>query len=269
MPTLMKAATVLAVPTGPLEVGAVTGRPLALSVVVPTYKERENLQQLIERLTGAMYSHVGSSFELIVVDDDSPDRTWQLASEIALENPHVRVLRRCHERGLATAVVRGWQVSRGEVLAVMDADLQHPPELIAQLWSLLQQPGVDLAIASRRADGGRVDGWKLRRQMFSLGARLTGLLLLPRVVGRVSDPMSGCFALRRALVQDLPLKARGYKILIEVLSRAEVKGVREVGYVFSSRRHGESKVTFRVCWDYLLQLLQLRLESLGHKRLSN
>ncbi len=267
MPVLTKPPTVMAVPTGPLQVGAADGEPLALSVVIPTYKERDNLGELIERLTDLLYPLLGDSFELIVVDDDSPDRTWEVACEIAEDNPHVCVLRRCNERGLATAVVRGWQVARGEILAVMDADLQHPPELIARLWTLLQQRDIDLAVASRHGNGGRVGDWNLFRQMFSLGARLAGMLLLPKVLGRVSDPMSGCFAVRRSSLRNVTLKPKGYKILIEVLSRAQLKGIREIGYVFSSRHLGESKVTLRVCRDYVLQLLQLRLESLTRKRL--
>ena len=125
-------STLVPTPTGPLVVGPAppTERPLLLSLVIPTYNESKNVGELIDRLTQLLDAQIGSSYELIVVDDDSRDRTWEVALGLAQRYPQVRVMRRIGERGLSTAVVRGWQVARGEILAVIDADLQHPPEVV-------------------------------------------------------------------------------------------------------------------------------------------
>lgn len=244
-------------PSGPLRVESPEGESLALSVVIPTYRERENLEEVIDRLSAILLPLLGANFELIVVDDDGPDSTWKLAAEIARNNRHVRVLRRCNERGLASAVVRGWQVSRGEVLAVIDGDLQHPPELIAVLWRLVVESEADLAVASRYGARGTVGNRAILRQLMSRTVRLIGLIMLPSVLGRVSDPMSGYSAMRRGCIEGRELHPKGYKILIEVLGRGEVAVLREAPYAFSSRRSGASKATPRVFWEYLTHLADL------------
>jgi dolichol-phosphate mannosyltransferase len=166
-------------------------------------------------------------------------------------------MRRQQERGLATAVIRGWQAARGEVLGVIDADLQHPPEVLTQLLSKMQT-GADLAVASRHVEGGGVSEWSLARRLLSRGAQLLGLLILPRVVGRVSDPMSGYFMVRRSAIAESCLHPMGYKILLEVIGRGRMDQVAEVGYVFQERQEGESKVTWKQYVDYLLHLMKLR-----------
>jgi dolichol-phosphate mannosyltransferase len=238
-------------------VAPVEGKLLALSVVIPTYGERGNLEELITRLSASLQSVLDDRFELIVVDDDSPDGTWKLAAEIAETNPHVRVMRRCQERGLATAVVRGWQIARGDVLAVIDGDLQHPPELVGDLWRLVHVDGADLAIASRHAPGGSPGESSFVRKLISQSLRLVGWIALPSIFGRISDPMSGYFALRRSCIEGKELDPKGYKILIEVLGRGKIIEIRELGYTFSSRNSGVSKATFRVFWEYLVHLAKL------------
>ena len=127
--------------------------PLQFSLVIPTYNERHNLRSLIERLSQLLDRLLGHDYELIIVDDDSPDRTWELAQDLADSYPQVRALRRQGERGLSTAVICGWQRARGQILGVIDADLQHPPEVLEQLWQQIER-GADLALASRHVDGG-------------------------------------------------------------------------------------------------------------------
>ena len=128
-----------------------------LSIVLPTFNESRNIIAVIEQLTAALGRLTAVSCEIIVVDDDSPDRTWQLAALQAAKAgyAHVRIMRRMGERGLATAIIRGWQASRGRILGVMDADLQHPPELMLKLFAAITN-GASLAIGSRVADGGGV-----------------------------------------------------------------------------------------------------------------
>src|SRR5262249_28215485 len=156
--------------------------------------------------------------------------------------PKLRVMRREGERGLSTAVIRGWQAARGEVLAVIDADLQHPPEVTLALWKEMER-GADLAVGSRHVEGGGVSDWAFHRRLLSRGAQLLGLAFLPGVLGRVSDPMSGYFMVRRSAIARKILNPLGYKILLEVLGRGDVRRVGEVGYVFRERVEGESKVT--------------------------
>src|ERR1700682_1325799 len=167
-------------------------------------------------------------------------------------------MRRRGEKGLSTAVIRGWQAARGDVLAVIDADLQHPPELVAKLWAEIVK-GADLAAGSRHVGGGGVSDWSVLRRALSRGAQLLGLCVLPGVVGRVSDPMSGYFMVRRSAIAGAPLSPLGYKILIEVLGRGQVGPIAEVGYVFRDRTAGESKVTSKLYVEYLRHLLRLRL----------
>ncbi len=165
-------------------------------------------------------------------------------------------MRRIGERGLATAVIRGWQAARGEILAVIDADLQHPPEVALSLLRAVDG-GADLAVASRHVAGGGTAGWPLYRRALSRGAQLVGALLVPGVIGRVSDPMSGFFMVRRASVAGARMSPLGYKILVEVLARAEIRRIEEVGYVFQERATGASKVSTRVWVDYLRHLFRL------------
>lgn len=246
------------VPEGALVVAPfVGGAPrVRLSIVIPTYNEAKNVEELVQRLDALLTAPLGDAYELIVVDDDSPDRTWEKALALTASSPRLRVMRRTGERGLATAVVRGWQAARGEVLGVIDADLQHPPEVTRALFEAIEA-GADLAVASRHVRGGGVSDWSLRRRLLSRGAQLLALALLPRVALRVSDPMSGYFMITRAAIAGRALDPVGYKILVEVLARAEIRRVREVGYVFIERSEGESKVSARVYLDYVRHLARL------------
>lgn len=236
-----------------------------LSLVVPTYNESRNIVPLIEQLEALMVPVLGEAYEIIVVDDDSPDRTWALALEASASRPHVRVVRRQRESGLSTAVIRGWQVARGDVLGVIDADLQHPPEVTLELLAEIDR-GADLAVASRHAVGGGLSDWSFFRRVASRGAQLIGLVLLPAVLGRVSDPMSGYFMVRRSAVGGVKLDPLGYKILIEVVARADIQWIGEVGYIFRERLAGESKVTSKIYIEYLRHLLRLRWATLRTSR---
>ncbi|MBD0363945.1 MAG: glycosyltransferase [Coleofasciculus sp. C3-bin4] len=236
-------------------------RRILLSLVIPTYNEGKNVQKIVKLLSQQLDAALPEAYELIVVDDNSRDRTWEIAQEIMPDYPQLRVMRRIEERGLSTAVIRGWQAARGEVLGVIDADLQHPPELLLKLWGEIKRGG-DLAVASRHVEGGGVSDWSLIRRFLSRGAKTLGLINLPEVIGRVSDPMSGYFMVRRRCIAGRTLSPLGYKILIEVLARGRVPWIGEVGYVFQEREEGESKVTSKQYIDYLRHLVRLRF-SLG------
>jgi len=256
-------------PSGPLIVPSLPGDeapPIRFSLIIPTYNESKNIGVLIPRLVELLEPTLANRFELVVVDDDSPDLTWQVALNLAEQYPMVRVVRRQSERGLSTAVIRGWQAARGEIIGVMDADLQHPPEINLKLLQEIDK-GADLATASRHVEGGGVSDWSLIRRVLSRGAELIGLLILPGVLSRVSDPMSGYFMLRRTAIAGVALDPLGYKILIEVVARGSMRWIGEVGYVFRERTIGESKVTWRLYIEYLRHLLKLRWATLPQSRL--
>jgi dolichol-phosphate mannosyltransferase len=250
---LAESHDLLPMPTGPLVIHPATPT-CGLSLIIPTYNEAANVEPLIAQLTQVLN---GQSYEIILVDDDSPDRTWETALALKPDYPHLHVMRRQGERGLSTAVIRGWQVAQGEVLAVIDGDLQHPPEQVAELYRAIDQ-GADLAVASRHVAGGGISDWGIARRMLSRGAQILGLLMLPNVVGRVSDPMSGYFMVRRSAITDIELDPKGYKILLEVIGRGDVGPIAEVGYIFQERQLGESKVTPQQWLDYLHHLAKLR-----------
>jgi dolichol-phosphate mannosyltransferase len=266
----------LPVPTGPLQIPATntaydptnysldfptSDRPILLSLIIPTYKEAKNVEKIVSLLTQQLDQAMPGAYELIMVDDNSPDGTWEIAQQLTAKYPQLQVMRRIEERGLSTAVIRGWQAARGEVLGVIDADLQHPPELLLKLWGEIKRGG-DMAIASRHVEGGGVSDWSVIRRFLSRGAQTLGLIILPEVIGRLSDPMSGYFMVRRYCLAGRTLSPLGYKILIEVVARGKVPWIGEVGYVFQERQEGESKVTGKQYVDYLRHLLRLRL-SLG------
>ncbi|MFB2768377.1 glycosyltransferase [Pelatocladus sp. BLCC-F211] len=256
-------SSLLAVPSGTLQIPESPSQELIwFSLVIPTYNEAANIEKIIQRLTQLLDERIPGNYELIVVDDDSLDGTWQVAQSLMQQYPQLQVMRRQHERGLSSAIIRGWQVAKGSILGVIDGDLQHPPHVLLQLLDAIVQ-GVDLAVASRHVDGGGVSSWSLTRRFLSRGAQLLGLVILPSVVGRVSDPMSGYFLLRRQSIANVTLNPVGYKILLEVIGRGQIKQIAEVGYVFCERKQGESKVTWKQYLEYIHHLLRLRL-STGH-----
>jgi dolichol-phosphate mannosyltransferase len=230
---------------------------IQLSVIIPTYNECANIKRLIAQISDQLDAILPHAYELIVVDDDSPDQTWKIAQKLMVSFPQLKVMRRTEEKGLSTAVIRGWQVAKGEILGVIDGDLQHPPETLIKLWLEITK-GADLAIASRHVEGGGVSEWSFRRRLLSRGAQTLGLLILPGVVGRVSDPMSGFFLIRRRCLLNCVLSPLGYKILLEVVGKGKVSQIGEVGYIFQERQEGDSKVTHQHYIDYILHLLRLR-----------
>ena len=226
-----------------------------ISVVIPTYNEAAVIQETLRR-AGRALAASGEAFELIVVDDSSTDGTAELVESLAPELP-VRVLRRPGRLGLATAVVDGWNMSRGDVLAVMDADLQHPPEVLAELVRALRGQSADVAVASRYRAGGGTSDWSWMRRLMSKSATHMAATVLPWTLGNVTDPMSGMFAFRAAALDGVKLDPTGYKILLEVLAKARYRVVVEVPYVFDRRGAGSSKLGRRQSFEYLVHLVRL------------
>ena len=223
-----------------------------ISVVVPTYNEAGSIAKLAERLHAALS---GRDWELVVVDDGSPDGTADLAAALAPRIP-VKVVRRAGKGGLASAVVAGFAAARGEVLVVMDADLSHPPEIVPALVTAIDG-GADLAVGSRYVKGGGVMDWPLKRRFVSRVACLMGNALVP-----VRDATSGFFALRRSVVDGVKLNPIGFKIGFEVIARGRYKTVVEVPYTFRDRELGASKFGRREIMQYVVQLGQVARDKL-------
>ncbi len=226
-----------------------------ISVVIPTYKEADSIQEVIRRAASTL-SQSGEEYELIVVDDNSGDGTAELAEELAREFP-VRVLRRAGRQGLATAVVDGWGIARGDLLGVIDADLQHPPEILTPLARALRGSNADLAISSRYVAGGGTSDWELSRRLISWGATHLAASVLPLKLSAVSDPMSGMFLVRSEAIKDTKLSPLGYKILLEVLAKGKIEKIAEVPYQFEERTRGSSKLGLRQYGEYLAHLMRL------------
>src|SRR4051812_3222453 len=226
-----------------------------LALVIPTFNEAANITPLLERLTAAL-APTGIEYEVIVVDDDSSDATAERVREFATADARVKLIVRKDERGLASAVVRGWQSSRAATLGVMDADLQHPPELLPEL-SHAVQAGAALALASRYVPRASMQGWSLTRRMLSVVGIWTTGFVMPKH-RRGFDPASGVFLVRREAVARVPLAAQGFKLLLEVLVRGRIQRVVEVPFQFGVRKAGKSKGSAQVVIDYFALLWKLR-----------
>lgn len=223
-----------------------------LSVVIPTFKERGNIEILVQRLDAALS---GIAWEAIFVDDDSPDGTADAVKKIATEDPRVRCLRRVSRRGLAGACIEGMLSSSAPFVAVMDADLQHDEKLLPRMFALLKSGEGDMVVGSRYVEGGSSAVFSksrgaISRFATSLARRLTGVEL--------SDPMSGFFMMRRDRFDPLArsLSTQGFKILLDIVITAK-GGLRivEEPFVFAARSHGESKLDAQVGLDFLGLLL--------------
>jgi dolichol-phosphate mannosyltransferase len=221
-----------------------------LTLVVPTYNERESLEALVDQVLAACRSS-GLRAEIIVVDDNSPDGTGEEATRLAPMRP-MRVIHRSGKWGLGSAVMEGIAAARGDVVGVMDADLSHPPDMVPVLYDALILSQVDLVLASRYVAGGGSRDWPFSRLVISKLACWAARPLTP-----ARDPMSGFLMMRRGFVAEFRTSARGFKIGLELLVRSHPRAIGEVPYVFVGRASGESKMGLRETLRYLRQLGEL------------
>lgn len=225
--------------------------PNLLSIVVPTYNEGENVVRLAGCLADVMKDR---SYELIYVDDSTDDTPFIL-DRLAASNPRVRFVRRTNERGLGTAVVKGFEACRGKIIAVMDADMQHPPELLPVMLKAIDA-NADIVIPSRFVSGGSDGGLNLFRKMISGTARYMGKILL-KPLRRITDPTSGFFIINKKVIEGVKLEPVGWKILIEVLIKGNYSIVTEIPYHFRARRIGESKMSMKEQLNYVIHIIKL------------
>jgi dolichol-phosphate mannosyltransferase len=234
------------------ETRAVPRAGAELSVVVPTFNERDNVVELVQRLTRTLGE---SAWEVIFVDDDSPDGTADLVRELAAGDGRVRCLQRIARRGLSSACVEGMLSSSAPYLAVIDGDLQHDERLLPRMLEILKRDDIDIVVGSRYAPGGDIGDWDAGRARMSRIAVRLSRVLVPQ---DLTDPMSGFFMMRRSVLQSSAhrLSGIGFKILADLFASSTRKlRFQELPYHFRSRRAGESKLDSVTAWDYLMLLL--------------
>jgi dolichol-phosphate mannosyltransferase len=232
-----------------------------VSLIIPTYNEKENIKFLVERIQKALS---GYNYEIVIVDDNSKDGTIDVATELSVYYP-VKLLVRRNEKGLSTAVIHGIKNSTGKYICVMDADLQHPPEILPALFKAAAD-GADMAFASRYVPGGGTRNWGFVRRMISKGATKVSHVLLPSS-RRVNDPMTGFFIFKRENVNPDKLSPVGYKIALEILLIGNFKNVAEVPFIFEDRTAGKSKLKAKTQIDYLKHVFSLMRRTGEYKRL--
>ena len=232
----------------------------SLSIVVPTYNERDGLAGLVAAIFAA-YAHEGVDGELVIVDDNSPDGTGALADELATRH-RITVVHRAGKLGLGTAVIEGFAAASASIVGVIDGDLSHPPTLLPRMLAAMKNHGADFVIGSRYIPGGGTRNWGLGRLLMSRAA-----CVLARGVTPVRDATSGFFLIRKDLARGVRISAGGFKICLELLVRGRPRTVVEVPYIFEGRTAGESKMNLREALGYLDQLRDLRAFNAQHPRL--
>jgi dolichol-phosphate mannosyltransferase len=223
-----------------------------LAIVVPTFNEKDNVVELVTRLERVLD---GIQWEVIFVDDDSPDCTSDLVRYLAQSKSHVRCVQRIGRRGLSRAVVEGILATASPYIAVMDGDLQHDETELPQMLAKIRTSSLDIVVGSRYCAGGSIGQWDTSRAMMSrLATKLSRFI----VTAELSDPMSGFFVIRREAFYSVVrrLSGEGYKILLDLFASSQ-RPLRfaEVPYTFRTRAAGESKLDSAVLWEYLLLII--------------
>jgi dolichol-phosphate mannosyltransferase len=233
------------------------------ALIIPTLREAANIALLLDRVR-AVLDPIGIDYEILVVDDDSRDGIEETMAEISSKDPRIQLLVRKGKRGLSGAVLHGWLHTDATILGVMDADLQHPPELLPVLIATMLG-GCDLAIGSRYTEGGGLGSWNPIRRLISAAA-VWVTWPIQRSGFRAKDPMSGFFFVRRDCLNGIDFQEEGFKLLLDVLVRARIASVHEVPFAFGRRFRGSSKANLKVALDYGKLLARLYSCRFGWKR---
>jgi dolichol-phosphate mannosyltransferase len=250
-----------------------------LSIIIPTYNESQNILDLLVSIKTILCDSFCT--EIIVVDDNSPDKTGMLVEDYSKNytnsgalaqqqydinldrsyqssNFSIKVIHRPRKAGLISAILEGISSSNGQYILVMDADFSHSPEMIPTMVHELGSSDIDIVVASRYANGGSIVGWSLKRKVISKGAVKIAKYVLP-ISKEVKDPMSGFFALKRPVLRHIAIDSAGYKILLEILVKSKDAKVKEVPYTFADRKAGKSKLDNHVILDYIKSVYYLYL----------
>lgn len=218
-----------------------------ISIILPTYNEKENLEIVVKEI----FSTVKNGTEVIIVDDNSPDGTGLIADKLA-NKYNIKVIHRPGRLGLSPAVIEGLRLASGRIIGVMDSDLSHPPSLIPQMISLLNNDAADVVVGSRYSIGGSVETWSFFRKFVSKFATFLAKCLVD-----IKDPMSGYFFMKKSVIKNVRLNSKGYKILLEILVKGNYSRVVEMPYTFRGREVGRSKLNINEYAKYLKDWLKL------------
>jgi dolichol-phosphate mannosyltransferase len=245
--------------SGQIIVNAVTSPAPQFTMVVPTYNERDRLEELV----GAVFAAAGArnlALEMIIVDDNSPDGTGEVADQLA-SRFRLKVVHRSGKLGLGTAVLEGFRVASADIVGVMDADFSHPPVMVPALFEAFTRTSADVVVGSRYIPGGSTPNWPWSRRLLSRLGCILALGLSP-----IRDATSGFFLIRRQLAERAVIKAGGFKICLELIVRSRAARLVEVPYRFDDRELGDSKMSKREAFGYIVQLRDLYWERLRSRR---
>jgi len=218
-----------------------------LSLVIPTYNERENVSELVRSIF-LEFEKNKIKGEIIIVDDNSPDKTFEIVKKLKEKYNSLNLIRRSGKLGLSSAVLEGFELAKSDVVGVMDADLSHPVDKISDMYNEIKK-GNDLVIGSRYVRGGKILGWNFTRKILSRGATF-----LSRVFTEIKDPMTGYFLMRKNCIKNKNLNPRGFKILLEILIKGDFKKIKEIPITFTNRVKGKSKANFSEVFSLLNNL---------------
>jgi dolichol-phosphate mannosyltransferase len=221
-----------------------------VSIVIPTYNEKDGIARLVDKICTQL-REAGIDGEVIIVDDNSPDGTGDVAEGLRAQYP-LQVVHRAGKLGLSSAVIDGWKVAKGDIIGVMDADLSHDPAALPAMIAAIEKDGCELAVGSRYIPGGNIKNWPLKRLIISKTAVYMASPLTP-----VRDITSGYFLIKRSAIDGIKLNPIGFKIGLEVFVKGRYSRFREVPYTFVDRAAGQSKMGWKEIWNYLVQLVDL------------
>ncbi len=234
-----------------------TKKNAQISIIIPTYNESQNIIKILKSIGESLPKNIYT--QTIVVDDNSPDGTGKIV-EVYLKNLKeianytIDVIHRTTKKGLSSAILKGIQHAKGETIVVMDSDFSHPPQIIPRMLDAFRKYQCDIVVASRYVKGGKIQGWPLKRKLMS---KMATVIAKKGLRIGTSDPMSGFFAFKHALISGLKFDAFGYKMLLEILEKTKGATVKEIPYTFTDRKFGSSKVTTSTAFDYAKSVYKL------------
>ncbi|MFB5620422.1 MAG: glycosyltransferase [Nitrosopumilus sp.] len=228
-----------------------------ISIIIPTYNESNNIVKILESISKYIPKNIFA--EAIVVDDNSPDGTGNIVDDYLknmkqMANYTIKIIHRKAKDGLASAILNGVQKAKSDTIVVMDSDFSHPPQIIPKLIEALNKFQCDIAIASRYAGGGKINGWSLKRKLIS---KIATKIAKKSLGVDSKDPMSGFFAFKKNLLNGLSFDAIGYKILLEILVKTKGVKVEEIPYTFEDRKFGSSKLDLSTITDFCKSVFKL------------
>ena len=252
------------------EAGVISNESAQVSIIIPTYNESRNIIGILKSIGENLPKNITA--EAIVVDDNSPDLTGKIVEEYLKNVKKIAgytmdIIHRTSKNGLSSAILSGIQRAKGDTIVVMDSDFSHPPQIIPKMIESLKKYQCDMVVASRYINGGKINGWTLKRKVMS---KVATLIATKGLGVKTKDPMSGFFAFKKNILKGINFDAIGYKILLEILVKKSGIAVKEIPYTFENRSFGASKLDGSTITDYFKSVWKLykfgKSEERGEKR---